>query len=420
MYENFNRQRLQNTMDIFEEYENRFGKAKLSHPHRRPWEEKDREEIRKQVYKCLKFSESLIPEIKILQEETGEIDGIKVKHMLFESWENFHGISSLFVPENSENEPRPLIILCPGHGALGRLTPSYQRLARHFAKQGAYSLLLENIGQGCRQKQGHWDAVEIFSCNLTLQGLIIAESRAWINYFKDKPYIDKSRIGACGNSGGGTITQFLAATEPSLSAVASCGYPNDYAYIFQKERPHCCCNLLPGIMGNLEMWETYSLFAPKPLLLECGEYDNLLPVDYFHTTARKTANVYSQMGKGENFRAEITDEKHPWAEGDLIVISDFFAKHFKLSQTELSDIEPQIMHSDISMTIPENSLTAAELAQKISGITVPENAQLWDACMPVYNGKPIDKATIVPDLGRGDLMRVFTQYEMTLKGFDEK
>ena len=97
-----------------------------------------------------------------------------------------------------------------------------------------------------------------------------------------------------------TLSVFLAALAPELSVIASSGYPSEVAYLLQKERRHCACNLLIGQAQKAEMWEIYSLFAPKPMLLSGGVLDNLIPVDIFLRNGRKVRNTYVQMRKEEN------------------------------------------------------------------------------------------------------------------------
>ena len=94
------------------------------------------------------------------------------------------------------------------------------------------------------------------------------------------PRIDASRIGSCGNSGGGTLNLFLAAMAPELACIAATGYPCGFHYILEKERRHCVCNLLPGVLNGPEMWEVLSLAAPKPLLIEQGLYDKRRATEY--------------------------------------------------------------------------------------------------------------------------------------------
>lgn len=406
--------KLEFTMDIFDEYERRFCEKKMSLPKRKMWQDDDRKHVLEAVKQVLKFDEKFIPEIKIHDEQQDCIDGIKIKHLLFESWQNFYGISTLFIPDESFSRPCPLVIVCPGHGNNGRLTSSYQKMAKQLARQGSYALLLDNIGQGCREKFGHWDVPEAFYCGLTLQGMIVSETMAWIKYMKAQEFIDSTKIGACGNSGGGTYTQFLSALEPSLSAVASCGYPSEYSYIFEKERKHCDCNILPGVIGKLEMWQVYSLFAPKPLLLNCGQNDALIPVEYFHRNTRKVKYVYEMAGHKDNFKAVATNTMHPWSVIDIQIISDFFADKFGVNKLPVPEEEHEISSSDVKLEIPSEAISTAQATQNISKIQAPENVKLWDVFKPVFNGKLINPEEIVADVGRGDLMRVFSQFEAAL------
>lgn len=403
------------TMKVFDEYEGRFNKKRFEHKPKYAFKEDDRNEIIKTVKEILKLDETLIPEIKIHSTQEQTVDGITVKHMMFESWKSFYGISSLFIPDNNIPRPAPLVVICPGHGKEGRLTRNYQRMAQRLAKQGAYTLLLENIGQGCRSHLGHYDVPEVFYCGLTVQGLIVAETCAWIRYMKNETYIDSSRIGAAGNSGGGTLTQFLCATEPSLCAVASCGYPSEYEYIFQKERRHCDCNILPGIIGKLEMWEVYSTFSPKPMLLNAGSNDDLIPVEYFRINARKVSYIYSAMNKSNNFKSAVTSTKHPWDDPDLDAITGFFKEIFLLNAYEPRGDETLISSSDVTLEFPDDAITTAILAQNISGVSAPYEISFTDIFKPSFNGNIINSDDIISDLGRGDLMRVFSQFEASLK-----
>ena len=402
------------TMDIFDEYEKRFCIKKMSLPKRKMWQDDDRQQVAKTVRTVLRFDEKLIPQIKIHDEQQCMVDGIKLKHLLFESWQDFYGISTLFIPDESLPCPRPLVIVCPGHGKHGRLTSSYQNMAKQLARQGSYALLLDNIGQGSREKFGHWDVPEVFYCGLTLQGMIIAETMGWIKYMKQKDYIDVSKIGACGNSGGGTYTQFLAALEPSLSAVASCGYPSEYSYIFEKERKHCDCNILPSVMGKLEMWQVYSLFAPKPLLLNSGLEDALIPIEYFHRNARKVSFVYEKLGFKDNFKSVATNTPHPWHKADIQAVSDFFARHFAIESLPVPDEETEVFPDDVTLKIPDSAITTSQAAQNISGIKAPEKIQLHEIFKPTHNENLITSEEIVADVGRGNLMRVFSQFEAVL------
>ena len=62
--------------------------------------------------------------------------------------------------------------------------------------------------------------------------MIVMETVAIIRHMQKDPRFDPARLGACGNSGGGTLTLFLAAMAArELSVIASSGYPSEINYV---------------------------------------------------------------------------------------------------------------------------------------------------------------------------------------------
>jgi len=86
-----------------------------------------------------------------------------------------------------------------------------------------------------------------------------------------------------------------ALCRDDFAAIASSGYPSTFDFIARKEKQHCHCNLLPGIVGELEMWHVYGAIAPKPLFLFQGNGDHFFPVDLFHHTAALTGDIFAQF-----------------------------------------------------------------------------------------------------------------------------
>ncbi len=397
------------TFEIFDDYEKRFAAARLEKKLRSPWEQSDRDEILKNVKEILALDKIPIPEIKVISEKSEACSGINVKHITYRSWDNFYGTFSLYSPPGGGK--RPLIFVCPGHAKEGRMGEGYQKMSLSLAKLGAYIICNDNIGQGSRESFGHWKSIAPLFYGITLQGMIVRETIALIEYAKGLPFADTEKIGACGNSGGGTLTAFLAALEPSLAAVASCGYPSEFPYIFQKEREHCACNLLIGVASSVEMWELYSLRAPKPLMIEQGEYDQLIPNEYFLRNARKISTVYSMMNSAENFKHRMTDTLHAWKNEDIEVISQYFKEQFSL-EGELTEIT-EIM-TPCKSEYPDDAISTNALAGRLTNTEIPESLKLEDIFVPKYRGKKIEPYSIETDLGRGDVMRVFAQFELAL------
>jgi hypothetical protein len=119
-------------------------------------------------------------------------------------------------------------------------------------------------------------------------------------------------------------------------------------------------------------------------------------------------------GYKDNFRSVATNTLHPWDTIDIQKISDFFADTFGIKKLTVTEKDEEISSSDVKLEIPPNAISTAQAAQNISKIQAPENVKLWDVYKPVYNDRIINPEEIVTDVGRGDLMRVFSQFESAL------
>ena len=411
----------QNTIEIFDDYERRFAAARAAKPLTHPWESEDRAQILQKVRKMLALDDSLIPQIRDFKEvNTENFPGYQAIQCTYRSWDQFYGAATLYMPNTDEKVP--LVFVCCGHGKEGRLTESYMAMGHRLASLGIAALVMDNIGQGDRnltpetdRNPDHWFSIAPFYCGLTLQGMIVAETLAMIRYTKNDPRFDSARFGACGNSGGGTLTLFLSALCDDISVLASSGYPSEINYVLTKERRHCACNLLRGSAHGPEMWEIYSLFAPKPLLLEGGINDILIPMDLAHRNARKVLNTYQQMDVADNFEFTLTKTGHSWETADLNRISCFLSQ--RLLGVTPADMEQHYIPQSIAhckVPIPEDMLHTDELVQMLTGITVPEGTELSNIFPPTINGKAVDPTSIQLDVGRGDVMRVFAQMECSL------
>lgn len=402
-------------LKIFEEYEKRFAKAKFEKQINLSTIPDQRQRILDGVKKMLCFDEKLVPSISNANVITQRDLGNYVEYQVtYETWKNVYGASTVLIPKKSK--PTPVTFILCGHGKKGRLTESYALMAHRLAKCGTAVIVPDNIGQGDREFMGHWNVVSPFNAGLTLQGLIVAETLALIKAVKSHPKFDGENMCACGNSGGGTLTMFLTALAPELKAVASSGYPSEFEGLLSKEKTHCACNLLKGCVCGPEMWEIYSLFAPKPLLLSQGWYDVLIPLELAKRNARKVNAIYSAIGAEQNFKFELTATKHPWAEEDRILISNFLLKVLGLEPCDEIDEQAIIdILSDGSVKLPENAIGVDELVFNLTGVKTPKDIKLQDIIHPTFNKEKIDASTIDATYNNDDVMRIFAQMEYSLK-----
>ena len=409
------------TMEVYDEYERAVARLRAEKVFV-PVTENRKKEIICETKKVLGYRDELVPELHNAEElQKHDFGTYTVTQLRYETWDNFFGCASFFLPKGEEKVPF-VFQLC-GHGDDGRRTRSYVMMAHKLASLGIAVVIPDNIGQGDRQDKeqaNHNFCHTPFYCGISLQGMIVMETHAVVKYMINHPRADKERIGACGNSGGGTLALFAAACIPEIKVLSSSGYPCEFAYILMKERRHCCCNLLPGIAKGPEMWEILSTFAPKPMLLEQGRFDDLIPIDYAQRNARKVQNTYIQLGANDNFSFTFTQEKHSWTVSDVLVISKFLARNLGVKWDDaVPDDETIEKRSEWHVEILDRSLTTAECAEVITGIAMPEDTKIWDIFKPKYNGAVISPDEVIDDIGRGEVMRILAQFECTVRGFED-
>lgn len=313
----------------------------------------------------------MIPTIRTQTLRSQVIDGVRVDCLRFESWNGAIGSAHVYHPPL--DPPTPAVLLCCGHGAGGKVHSAYQRMAVRIASAGAWVVVPDPIGLGERHPMGHWDAIGPFACGTTLQGLIVSEYRGWLDWLREQAEVDPARLAAVGNSGGGTATLFLAALEPGLAAVSSSGYPSSFEFVARKTKRHCACNILPGIVTKLEMWQVLGSFAPRPIFLFQGRNDNLFPEDLFWMTAECVSECYSRSGVGEAFGANVFEGQHGWDPARRTALVEFLADVLNMAGADAGESSEDAFPSDHTCLggWDGKALTADRLAERLTGRKIP-------------------------------------------------
>jgi len=403
------------TMQVFDEYEKRFAKARAEKTFEPPITIEQRERIISGVKKMLCFDESLVPTISNVKVEKEKNLGDYVEYqVIYNTWEKVYGVTTVMMPKT--DKPVPVAFILCGHGKNGRLSESYSLMAHRLAKSGFAVICPDNIGQGDREFMGHWNVLSPFYAGLNFQGLIVAETLALIRAVKNHPRIDKDNMCACGNSGGGTLSLFLTALSTELKAVSCSGYPSEFSCILSKEKTHCACNLLKGCALGPEMWEILSTFAPKPLLLEQGKNDDLIPKILAKKNARKVKQVYTALGAENNFKFALTDTKHAWAEEDRVLIAEFLCSAVGVKPcTNVDENQILTLLKDRSVTLPKDAIDTDKLTFNLTGKRVPSPLSLQDIIPPTFKGEKLDSNLVEKEIDGLDVMRIFAQMEYALK-----
>lgn len=315
--------------------------------------------------------------------------GISIRKLSGVSWPRCFCAAHLYAPELAPPEPLPLVLLCCGHAKGGKQAEGYRRLAWRLAGQGCAVLVPDNIGQGERSAMGHYDVVAPFRCGVSLQGLIVMETIGWLRWALTEGSFDRRRIAAVGNSGGGTLSLFLGALcRNDLAALSSSGYPSTFHFIASKEKKHCHCNILPGIVGSLQMWQLYGCFAPKPLFIFQGRCDHLFPEDLFEAVSRRTANAYDHAACASALRSAVFAGGHPWDDERRNALAAFVCESFGLDSNQEPAGFPEEPPANCYAVWPPEALTTDELAVQITGLPAAADDDLCKVyCPGLHNGQ---------------------------------
>src|SRR4051812_1755295 len=168
--------------------------------------------------------------LNVKQTGTIERDTYRIEKLIFESQPQFYVPAHLYVPKSGSG-PFPGIISPLGHTPDGKAYRSYQTVFQNLARKGYVVLTWDPPGQGerlqypvpgtNRSRFGPTGEHEQFGWPALLVGSTTTQFETWdavraLDYLLSRPEVDKSRIGCCGHSGGGTATMYLCALEPRI------------------------------------------------------------------------------------------------------------------------------------------------------------------------------------------------------------
>ncbi|MGO2359591.1 MAG: dienelactone hydrolase family protein [Brachybacterium tyrofermentans] len=226
------------------------------------------------------------------------------------------------------------VVLVAGHGrgiddlvAQDPVDDYHDGLAHKLARAGFTVLCPEMVSFG-RRRFAQADGAEPYeptdnTCGIDaarhllhgrpVMGHRAADAQAAVQALRRLPGVDPDRVGVAGGSGGGAVALLLAAVDPSIAAALVATYFCTFEASLCSIR-HCPCNIIPGLLPELEMADIAALIAPRPLILEAGEQDRIFPIAATRAAYARLEGVWEEHGAtppelvvtdgGHAFRAE--------------------------------------------------------------------------------------------------------------------
>ncbi len=279
--------------------------------------------------------------------------GYRIENIIFESRPGFLVTANLYLPDKIE-KPIPGVVGTCGHSTNGKAAEPYQAFAQGLARLGYGCLIYDPIGQGERLQYLHDDLKPKLRAgtrehiNAGNQQLLIGEFfgswRAWdgiraLDYLLTRPEIDPKHVGVTGNSGGGTMSNWLAGLDERWTMAAPSCFVTTFRRNLENELPADSEQCPPKVLAlGLDHCDFLAAMAPKPVVILAKERD------YFDARGAEDAfnrlkHLYSLYGKEENVRLFIGPSYHGFSQENREAMYQLFDQATGIKETRT---EPEI------------------------------------------------------------------------------
>ena len=330
-----------------------------------------------------------------------ERDGYRIESLMFESRPNFWVTASLYVPTASHG-PFPGIISPCGHSATARLYPPYQLMYLDLVKEGFVVLAYDPVGQG--ERRYFWNPAtnqneiggpvtwehSLPGQLLLLIGQDLTHYRIWdgmraIDYLLTRPDVDPQRIGCCGQSGGGTLTTFIAAMDERVKCAAAHegGMHRRWPVHIRPETAlgtgDTEQHFFPAAIYGVDGCDLNAAIAPRPLLSTIEHFNP----GYLAVAAEVRAK-YQLFGVPEKFHTVEAVDPHDMTMRLRLANTNWFCRWFQ--NRKGPETEPD---SRLETAADVNCLPNGSIRYSGKGDTIYSIIQREQAKLPPEPGMPV-------------------------------
>lgn len=275
---------------------------------------------------------------------TIERDGYRIEKLVFESMPRFFVTSALYVPDGV-TKPRPGVLYLPGHYENGFRFKDAQQVIVNLVRKGFVVLVVDPQDQAERvqhvdratgepfEMPGRFDVHMYPAAPALLAGISPARYFVWdyiraLDYLISRPEVDGSRIGACGNSGGGNMTVFLAAVDDRIAAAASSSWVSSLRRKIGARggSQDAEQDIFHSYVHGIEHTDWLLLHAPKPMLV-LSKLNDFFPIQGTRETIREVERIYELLGAANNFGSSEDFGGHGYTRKNREALYAFFQKH---------------------------------------------------------------------------------------------
>ena len=245
----------------------------------------------------------------------------------------------VLVPKEGK-APFPVVICPHGHGGGGKVAvagvaddPKVAEAIKsfnynygvQFVNAGCIVICPDARGFGERQEAVAKGDITKQSCQWinqmalplgqTVTGMWVWDLTRAADYVESRPDCDAKRMGCAGLSGGGLQTLWFTALDERVKAAVVSGYFYGVKESLLDMHTNCSCNYVPHLWENADHGDLGSLIAPRPLMIQTGDEDNLngaSNLDNVKPQVEIARRVYHLLGADANLQHDIFHGPHRW------------------------------------------------------------------------------------------------------------
>lgn len=293
--------------------------------------------------------------------ETGRLerDGYHIRKLIHQSLPGVYVTSNLYVPSRLDGRAPAVLVGC-GHSRDGKASSAYQRVCIDLVRAGFVVLIMDAPGHGEQVQcldpdtgkpvvgtNTHEHSFLQLGASLTNHNVaryFIANAQSALDLLAALPEVDAERIGMTGNSGGGTLTQYLMVLDPRVkAAMPTCSVTTRASYLATGSRVYDGeQNLFGAISGPLDYADLLASFAPRPLLVGAAEYD-FFAIEGVLDAVQSAQAVYRAAGAPDAIGHVVAAEQaHGFTTPLRRACVAFFARHLQGREAQPFNDEPAV------------------------------------------------------------------------------
>jgi pimeloyl-ACP methyl ester carboxylesterase len=288
-------------------------------------------ELRAKLRDCLGVQPELIEPEAHLLESTRHDDYVRERWVLrteTDFWLPFY----LLLPKNSIGR-MPTVIALNGHGpgksrtvgiasALAEeeiIRDGHEDYGLQAVREGYIAFCPDQRGFGEATDEDHLNQPYHVSCQYSagrslMLGRSLLGERIWdvsrtIDWLNTRADVEPGRIACVGHSGGGTAALFASALEPRIKAAVVNGYLCSWGRSIYAVG-HCPCNYVPNLAQYADCGDIGGLIAPRPLLINAGEQDDIFPIDGAQDAYETVLAAYAESGAADRTQFYVGPDGH--------------------------------------------------------------------------------------------------------------